>query len=215
MPPWSSGRPGDEPGAHSPSIWPCSGWGLAAAASPQPAGRSYRPISPLPTTRKPLAVCFCATFRPPRRTNPSAIAWALPSTLPGGARTFLPLRRNDAKGGHPVRTALRRQSSIGPYRGQMKHPPAPGQSRLEFWMPCNPSFRRKPESRGFCAGRVSYGPERLDSGFRRNDVSQAENKPLSAQIDNTSAHASSQRKWGAKIPAPLNSHNPMNRMIAG
>ena len=123
MPPWSSGRPGDEPGAHSPSIWPCSGWGLAAAASPQPAGRSYRPISPLPTTRKPLAVCFCATFRLPRRTNPSAIAWALPSTLPGGARTFLPLRRNDAKSGHPVRTALHRQSSIGPYLGQMKPPP--------------------------------------------------------------------------------------------
>ena len=30
-----------------PPIWPCSRWGLAAAASPQAAGRSYRPISPL------------------------------------------------------------------------------------------------------------------------------------------------------------------------
>ena len=47
LPPWSCGRPGDEPGAHSPSIWPCSGWGLTAAASPQQAGRSCRPISPL------------------------------------------------------------------------------------------------------------------------------------------------------------------------
>jgi len=45
----------------SPPIWPCSRWGLAAAASPQAAGRSYRPISPLP--RRVEAVCFCATFR--------------------------------------------------------------------------------------------------------------------------------------------------------
>lgn len=34
-------------GRLSPPIWPCSRWGLAAAASPQSAGRSYRPISPL------------------------------------------------------------------------------------------------------------------------------------------------------------------------
>ena len=64
-------------------------------------------------------------------------------------------------------------------------------------------------------GNGTWIPPELVEGFRRNDGSQAENKPLSAQIDNTSAHASSQRKWGAKIPAPLNSHNPMNRMIVG
>ena len=34
-------------GRPCPPIWPCSRWGLAAAASPQTAGRSYRPISPL------------------------------------------------------------------------------------------------------------------------------------------------------------------------
>ena len=50
-----------------PSIWPCSGWGLTAAASPRSAGRSYRPISPLPVLTDaeasgPSAVCFCATF---------------------------------------------------------------------------------------------------------------------------------------------------------
>ena len=48
-------------GRLSPPIWPCSRWGLAAVASPQTAGRSYRPISPLP--RQFGAVCFCATFR--------------------------------------------------------------------------------------------------------------------------------------------------------
>ena len=46
-PPGSSGQPGDGPDTHSPPTWPCSRWGLAAAASPQTAGRSYRPISPL------------------------------------------------------------------------------------------------------------------------------------------------------------------------
>ena len=45
-----------------PPIWPCSRWGLAAAASPQTAGRSYRPISTL--SRQVGTVCFCATFRP-------------------------------------------------------------------------------------------------------------------------------------------------------
>ena len=48
MPLGSSGQPGDGPDAHSPPIWPCSRWGLAAGASPHAAGRSYRPISPLP-----------------------------------------------------------------------------------------------------------------------------------------------------------------------
>ena len=44
----SSGQPGDGPNPHSPPIWPCSRWGLATAASPRTAGRSYRPFSPLP-----------------------------------------------------------------------------------------------------------------------------------------------------------------------
>ena len=52
-------------GRLSPPIWPCSRWGLAAAASPQTAGRSYRPISPL--SRRTGTVCFCATIRPLRR----------------------------------------------------------------------------------------------------------------------------------------------------
>jgi len=50
-----------------PPIWPCSRWGLAAVASPPPAGRSYRPISPL--SRLVGTVCFCATFRPRFRSS--------------------------------------------------------------------------------------------------------------------------------------------------
>ena len=58
LPPWSSSQPGDGPGAHCPPIRPCSRWGLTAAASPQTAGRSYRPISPLPrlTSRRYVSV---------------------------------------------------------------------------------------------------------------------------------------------------------------
>ena len=52
------------------------------------------------------AVCFCATFRPPERRSAVPEAWALPSTLPRGARTFLPGAR-ERRGGHPVCTALR------------------------------------------------------------------------------------------------------------
>ena len=45
----------------SPPIWPCSGRGLASRCVSTPLVRSYRTISPLPTSRR--AVCFCATFR--------------------------------------------------------------------------------------------------------------------------------------------------------
>ena len=67
LPADSSSQPGDGPGTHSPPIRPCSRWGLAASVSPRMAGRSYRPISPLPRSllRATWAVCFCATFRPP------------------------------------------------------------------------------------------------------------------------------------------------------
>ena len=79
-------------------------------------GRALLPpdftLAPDPKGRE--AVCFCATFRLPLRIDPYTIAWELPSTLPGGARTFLPFRQNGFGGGHPVRTALHRQSSIGP-----------------------------------------------------------------------------------------------------
>ena len=73
LPADSSSQPGDGPGAHSPPIRPCSRWGLAASVSPRMAGRSYRPISPLPKSllRATRAVCFCATFHPPAG-NPSA-----------------------------------------------------------------------------------------------------------------------------------------------
>ncbi len=87
LPPGSSSQPGDGPGAHGPSIWPCSKWGLAVAASPQTTGRSYRPISPLSFQRME-GRCVSVPLSVPR--GASARAWGLPSTLPGGARTFLP-----------------------------------------------------------------------------------------------------------------------------
>ena len=119
LPPWSSSQPGDEPGAHSPSIRPCSRWGLTAAASPQAAGRSYRPISPLPQTIKVNeAVCFCATFRLPRRTDPLRQPGRYPAPCPEEPGLSSPETRLGTQGGHPVRMALLRQSSIAPFAGQ-------------------------------------------------------------------------------------------------
>ena len=82
----SCSQPGDESSTHSPPIWPCSGWGLPAAASLQTAGSSYLPISPL--LRQAEAVCFCGAFR--RVTPPGRY----PAPCPVGARTFLSLPTN-------------------------------------------------------------------------------------------------------------------------
>ena len=73
-----------------PPIWPCSRWGLAAATSPQTAGRSYRPISPLSFPSGKDGMFLCHFPSPSGALPPSPDAWVLPSTLPRGARTFLP-----------------------------------------------------------------------------------------------------------------------------
>ena len=51
------------------------------------------------TDRQPPAVCFCATFRLLGAVRFGA--WGLPSTLSGGARTFLP-ETVRSRGGHPA-----------------------------------------------------------------------------------------------------------------
>ena len=134
LPPWSCSQPGDEPGAHSPSIRPCSRWGLAAAASPQSAGRSYRPISPLPRFEilrcaqndiRIGAVCFCATFRPPRRTNPLRKPGRYPAPCPvepglsSPIGTSLDKLRMEQPGRPPGQQSLLGQSSIGVWGGQL------------------------------------------------------------------------------------------------
>ena len=111
LPSGSSGQPGDGPGTHSPPIRPCSRWGLAVAVSPQTTGRSYRPISPL--SRQVGTVCFCATFRPPRRRGRRG---SLGVTQHPAQRSpdFPPRRPNwlGRRGGHPVYLALHKNSSI-------------------------------------------------------------------------------------------------------
>ncbi len=97
-----------------PPIWPCSRWGLAAAASPQTAGRSYRPISPL--SRQVGTVCFCATFRPRfRRTGGRSL----------GVTQHPAQRSPDFPPSRQIGTAVTRSaspsgpdSSIAPYWGQ-------------------------------------------------------------------------------------------------
>jgi len=77
-------------GRLSPPIWPCSRWGLAAAASPQTAGRSYRPISPLSFPYGEDGMFLCHFPFPMQVLRTGIGTWELPSTLPRGARTFLP-----------------------------------------------------------------------------------------------------------------------------
>ena len=98
----SSSQPGDGPGAHSPSIRPCSRWGLAAAASPQSAGRSYRPISPL--SRQAGTVCFCATFRLLRRSEDCRRILGVTQHPARRSPDFPPQHsgRPDRCGGHPA-----------------------------------------------------------------------------------------------------------------
>ena len=98
----SSSQPGDGPGAHCPSIRPCSRWGLAAAASPQSAGRSYRPISPL--SRQAGTVCFCATFRLLRHSVDYRRSLGVTQHPARRSPDFPPQRseKPDRCGGHPA-----------------------------------------------------------------------------------------------------------------
>ena len=85
LPSESSGLPGEGPDAHSPPIWPCSGWGLTAAALPRSAVSSYLTISTLSHGVGRCVSVSLSVFAARLDGEP----WALPSTLPGGARTFL------------------------------------------------------------------------------------------------------------------------------
>jgi hypothetical protein len=70
-----------------PPIWPCSGWGLPSQPGHPGCWWSLTPpFHPYPW--EPRAVCFlwhCPSSHP---------AWALPSTLPCGVRTFLCVQRS-------------------------------------------------------------------------------------------------------------------------
>ena len=96
------------------------------------AGRSYRPISPLPRCEilrcaqndiRAGAVCFCATFRPPRRTDPLRKPGRYPAPCPvepGLSSPISPLWSN--RGGHPARRASIAKSSISVRGGQLDDP---------------------------------------------------------------------------------------------
>ncbi len=113
-------------GRPCPPIRPCSRWGLAAAASPQTAGRSYRPISPL--SRHVGTVCFCATFRPRfRRTGHRGL----------GVTQHPAQRSPDFPPSRLIGTAATRSalpsvshSSIGPIWGQSNRVAARGLSNI-------------------------------------------------------------------------------------
>jgi len=90
LPGASCDQPEGGPGALSPPIWSCSEWGLPSRPVTRPLVRSYRTVSPLPF---PNGKGGLSLWHFPSRRR----AWALPSTLPGGARTFLsPISRRAA-----------------------------------------------------------------------------------------------------------------------
>ena len=69
LPRSSSSLPGDGPGALCPPIWPCSGWGLTAAASPRTAVSSYLTFSTLPRYNRDGAVSVSLSV-PRQRRDP-------------------------------------------------------------------------------------------------------------------------------------------------
>ena len=104
----------------SPPIWPCSRWGLAAAASPQTAGRSYRPISPLSLHRWKDGMFLCHFPFPISSFRTYIGTWELPSTLPRGARTFLPSSIAGRTAVTQSALPSNSNSSIGSKMGQTK-----------------------------------------------------------------------------------------------
>jgi len=72
--------------SRSGSSWPCSGWGLPSHPSRLGCWWSLTPpFHPYPHSdeSEPLAVCSLWHF------PASCLGWVLPTTLPGGVRTFL------------------------------------------------------------------------------------------------------------------------------
>ena len=138
LPSGSSGQPGDEPDTRVPSIRPCSRWGLAAAASPQRPGALtarlqpyrrisqrrrilWRGVSGRNARRRYVSVPLSV---PGSRPKAAAKAWALPSTLSGGARTFLPGRDCSPPRRSPGLPRLsHHQSSTGLSKGQVADEP--------------------------------------------------------------------------------------------
>jgi len=91
-------------GRLSPPIWPCSRWGLAAAASPQTAGRSYRPISPLSFHCWKDGMFLCH-FPFPTKSGPGS--YPAPCPEEPGLSSLLPFeegRRSPSLHGPPTRT---------------------------------------------------------------------------------------------------------------
>ena len=92
----------------SPPIWPCSRWGLAAAASPQSAGRSYRPISPLSFHCWKDGMFLCHfPFPTPANQRSGPGSYPAPCPEEPGLSSLLPSleeRRSPGLHGPPFRT---------------------------------------------------------------------------------------------------------------
>ena len=127
-------NPGTGPDAHSPSIRPCSRWGLAAAVSPQATGRSYRPISTLPPTPEPAlppmtwqngrpvdaggGMFLCHFPSPASVSQPLRKPGSYPAPCPEEPGLSSPARLPPPRRSPGLAWPLQCQSSIGGYGGQ-------------------------------------------------------------------------------------------------
>ena len=120
---------------HGSSIRNCSRWGLASRPVARPLVRSYRTFSPLPVSRqrrdsvtpvaRPSAVSFLCHFPSGRP------AFALRSTLPCGARTFLDILNRMPR--PPSLLGLQHSIIPGPLSSVLRRvdTPIPTASRIE------------------------------------------------------------------------------------
>src|SRR5436309_9768473 len=74
-----------------PPAWPCSGWGLPGRPVARPPVSSYLTVAPLPlpSTRRRAVFADGGWRSVSVALSAGRPAWALPSTLPCGVRTFL------------------------------------------------------------------------------------------------------------------------------
>src|SRR5207245_6968903 len=83
----SCGLPGGDERGRPPPAWPCSGWGLPSRPVTRPLVSSYLTVAPLPPPRRRAVFGGGRSFSV--ALSAGHPAWALPSTLPCGVRTFL------------------------------------------------------------------------------------------------------------------------------
>ncbi len=106
----SSSQPGDRPGARSPPIWPCSGWGLPCLQCHHRSGELLPPHFALPPINRGGIVSVALSVGLPRlAVSQHPALWS---------SDFPPQR---CRGDHPAYLSTPFQFNIGNDRGQRRY----------------------------------------------------------------------------------------------